>query len=128
MMRMVCDDCYEEGFNVWKSKFIRLLKEKFPISNDKTVSTATMHENIIREIDKLAGMEMTEQSKDIEKAYQEGRRQGWDDGEAILKNREKEIIEMIEKLEKETAKNTGIDVSDVLIDGEELKAEIKGAK
>jgi len=45
-----------------------------------------------------------------------------------VEQREKEIIEMIEKLEKETAKNTGIDVSDVLIDGEELKAEIKGAR
>ena len=51
MMRMVCDDCYEEGFNVWKSKFIRLLKEEFCIFQPKEL----LFENSAIIIDKLAG-------------------------------------------------------------------------
>ena len=38
----------------------------------------------------------------------------------------KDVIKLIEELEKETAKEEGMDIKDVLINGEELKAKIEG--
>ena len=52
MIRMVCDNCYKEGFNVWKSKFIRRLKEKLFFEQNP--------ENRNKIIDKLAGDKLVE--------------------------------------------------------------------
>jgi len=59
-LRMVCSDCYEEGFNVWKKSFIRKLKEE--MNKEGKINyflNQTQADLVKRYIDKIFGKELS---------------------------------------------------------------------
>ena len=120
---------YEESLSAEEGK---------PVEEKSFIGTFIASDPAIQDMTRKIGMEkmlnkvLTPLPE--EKADPEGRRQGWDDGKAILKNREKEILEMIDNIKQDCRPEIKVWLRNkAYTEGwndclEELKAEIKGAR